>query len=216
MALPVPRSSMKAFNTANSVHGEFGCSSLKLKILQRIATLKMRGTRPSGYQLDTANSYSQIQTYSSSFLTLETSISTRIRCCGTQPWFGQHRSWQKTLSLVKYRFSRYSCFTFYSCAITLTGCYVTSKVTGDPFLYLGRGSVGVSEVALLQAAVCPSHSTCSEDGRKLHAGIHEEGTCQLNHCTLAGVGLSFVDGVQEILDTFICQAREREKMQLPC
>lgn len=212
MALCVPRSSTKAFNTVNSVPGEFGCSSLKLKTLQRIAVLKIRGTRPSGYQLDTASLYSQIQTYSSSSLTLEMSTSTRIRFPGSQPSFGHHGAWQKKLYLVKCNFSHDSYFTFYSCAIILMGCYVTSEVTADPFLYLGCGSVGVSKVGLLQAAVCPARSTCSEAGWELHPGVHEEGTCQLNHRALAGVSRSFIHRVQEVLHALICQARERENL----
>lgn len=207
---------MKAFNAVNSVPGEFGCSSLKLKTLQRVAILKIRGTRPSGYQLDTANLCSQIQTYSSSFLTLKMSISTRIRFPSSQPWFGQHGVWQEASYLVKCNSTHYSYFTFYSCAVILMGCYVTSKVTGDPFLYLDCGFVGVSEVGLLQAAVCPACSTCSEVGRELHASVHEEGTCQLNQSALAGVCCSFVHHVQEVLRTLICQARERENPQLSC
>jgi len=76
---------MKTFNATNSVLGEFGCSSLRLKTLQRIVILKSRGTRPSGYQFDTARLYSQIQTYSSSVLTLKMSISTWITFPGPQP-----------------------------------------------------------------------------------------------------------------------------------
>lgn len=142
------------------------------------------------------------------------SVSTRIRFPGSQPWFGHHRVWQKTLYLVKCSFSHYSYFMFYSYAIILMGCYVTPKVTGDPFLYLGCGPVGVGEVGLLQAAVCPACSTCSEAGWELHPRVHEEGTRQLDHGALAEVSGSFIHRVQEVLHTLICRARERENLQL--
>lgn len=121
---------------------------------------------------------------------------------------------QKTLYLVKCNFSHYFYYTSHPRATIPVGCNVTSKVTGDPLLYLGRGSVGVREVGLLQAAVCPARSTCSEAGRELHPGIHEEGTRQLQPRALAGVRHSFVQRLQEVVHALICQARESEKPQL--
>lgn len=142
------------------------------------------------------------------------SISTGIRFLVSQPWFGQRWVGQKTLYLVKCNFSRYFYYTFHPCATIFMGCNVTSKVTGDPFLYLGCGSLGVREVGLLQAAVCPARSTCSEAGRELHPGIHEEGTGQLQRCALAGVRHFFIQCLQEVLHALICQERERGKLQL--
>lgn len=146
------------------------------------------------------------------------SSTTRIRFPGCWSWFRQRGAWWDAwlcLHLFKCMLSGYH-FTFYPCAIILVGCYTTSKVTGDPLLYLGCSSVGVGEVGLLQAAVCPAHGTCSEVGWEHHAGGHEEGTCQLDHRALARIGCSFVHCVQKILHDLICQVREREKPQLSC
>lgn len=201
MALCVPHSTMKAFSAMNMVQGEFGCSSLKLRTLQRIAFLEIIGTRPSGYQLDTAHRFRPIPALSSHYKWV-----LRIRFPGFQPWFGQHGLWQKTLCLVKWNFSHYSYFTFHSCAAVFVGPYVTCRASRDPFLYVG--CVGVSEVGLQQAAVGPARDALNEVGRELHTHVHEEGTSQLDHCALDGVSHCFIHHVQEILHASICKARE--------
>lgn len=141
------------------------------------------------------------------FLHLQMSVNTRIMFPGFQPWFGQHGGWQKTFCLVQCNFSHYSYFTFHSCATILVGPCVTCNVSGVPFLCVG--CVGVSEVGLEQAAVGPACGTLSEAGQELHAHIHEEGTCQLDHCALAGVSHCFIRRAQEILHAPICPVRER-------
>lgn len=118
--------------------------------------------RPSGYQLDIAKSYSQVQTYSSSCLTLEMSISIRIRFASSQTWLPHNpecgkklHTWLNAGSLVILIFHFINVHSF-SQAVTLPPRLLVIHSRIWAVVLLGSVKLVCCRLLFAQRTACPA------------------------------------------------------------